>query len=311
MRPWTAHPTSSNTPNVSLNDTSGDILIIGGVHGDEPCGWKGLTEFYRENYTNLTRPVTFLLANPHAAFAEKRYIDTDLNRQFGSEHTPDEEHHEVTLASRISNIIDEFDLVISLHATQSTDEPFALFGPPVSKQALQLLQRAGISKTVSLPREAQYGSLISYPQVLEFECGFQQSQDAINNAKRIITDAIAAIDGLETHRSTPKSDVRIFELGAQITKPEGDNLSVEVNNLCTVPENKLIAKTDSEQLHAPEPFAPILVSENGYQDILGYTGVEVGWLSDAEILQHPRDHDIITNLSFNTNSPKPPNILQD
>lgn len=305
MRPWTVHPTDSSSPNVTLNDTSGDILIIGGVHGDEPCGWDSITDFYRENYQNLQRPVTFLLANPHAAFADQRYLDTDLNRQFGAHHTPNKNHHETKLATHISDIIPDFDLVISLHSTRSTNEPFAVFGPPTSKNALQLLQRVGVSKAVSIPRKNQRGSLITYPQVVEFECGFQQSSDAVANAKRIITDAIAFIDGLECHDSTPQSDVRIFELGEHIPKPDGENLSVKVSNLRTVPENEIVAETDTEQFYAPESFAPILVSENGYQNILGYSGTEAGWLSNADFLEHPRYTNIITNLSFNTTSPKP------
>jgi len=299
MRPWTVYPTTTNKPNVKVNDAGGDILVIGGIHGDEPCGWTAIREFYRENYDSLTRPVTFLIANTRAAQAGKRYLETDLNRSFGNGYDADDEAYEMRLAEEIQPLAAQFEIVISLHSTHSTNEPFAIFGPPVSENALKLLQRVGISKAIHVARENQRGSLIALPNVIEFECGFQHSQDAVVNAKRIIKDSVAYIDGLENHSPTPQNDVRVFKLLHPVPKPT-EEFTLHISNLQTVQKGDLVLETNTRKFFAPESFAPILMSENGYADILGYRGIESGWLTEGEYSYHPRNQSIITKLEFPT-----------
>lgn len=297
MRPWTVYPTTTDQPNIKVNDTGGDLLVIGGIHGDEPCGWRAIREFYRDHYQELTQPVTFLFANPQAAWQKTRYIDEDLNRLFGPQYNSGRETHEGRLAESFQPLVANFDIVISLHSTHSTNEPFAIFGPPITKPALQLLQRVGISKAVHTSKQNQRGSLIALPNVIEFECGYQHSQGAVANAKRIIRGAVAHIDGLETDSPRAQNDVQIFTLLSKIDKP--DNLvNLYVDNLQTVQKGTLIAETETEKVFAPRDFAPILMSKDGYADILGYRGLEKGWLSNATCYTHQDRPNIITELDF-------------
>jgi len=299
MYPWTVYPPSSSSEeaSVQVNDTGGKLLVVVGIHGDEPCGWTAVQEFYSEFREKLTKPVTFLFANPFAAQQKKRYIETDLNRNFGQKYDADESSMEMSLAGHIQSIVSNFDVVISLHATQSTDEPFALFGPPLHKSSVNILRRVGISKAVLIEKKYQRGSMVVYPGVIEFECGYQNTIQAKENAKRIIKGSIASIDGLQNESSISHNDVRVFTLRDSIPKPN-ESVTIHVDNLTTVSERELVAESDSTKFFAPSRFTPILMSAEGYQDILGYHGEELGWLSEATIEIHQNKPDYITRFNF-------------
>lgn len=63
------------------------ILIVGGVHGDEPAGVQAIRELAEGPVPKRGRLVLVAVANPPAVAAKIRSIstETDLNRAFGTE----------------------------------------------------------------------------------------------------------------------------------------------------------------------------------------------------------------------------------
>lgn len=62
-----------------------ELLISGAIHGDEEAGPQAMLWLYRylkANQSKLKGNIHFLLGNPEAFGASKRYIDNDLNRSF-------------------------------------------------------------------------------------------------------------------------------------------------------------------------------------------------------------------------------------
>lgn len=78
-----------STPVISLeSDNPGPcILIVGGMHGDEPAGVQACTELADNIIPPRGRLILVPAANPPALTAQKRFFpsDSDLNRAFGSE----------------------------------------------------------------------------------------------------------------------------------------------------------------------------------------------------------------------------------
>ena len=56
----------------------------------------------------------------------------------------------------------------------------------------------------------------------------------------------------------------------------GDVVEVVVENVTRVEAGQAFARADGEQLTAEEPFYPVLLSANGYEEIFGYTAERVG-----------------------------------
>lgn len=297
MHPWTVYPSEDSAhPRIEINDSGGEILIIAGVHGDEPSGWEAIKDFYRGTASELTKPISFLFANPTAARYKRRYIERDLNRSFASEYDDNDTSYEMQLAGHLQPIIASFDIVISLHSTQSTAEPFALFGTPIDEKPLNLLHRIGISKAVYTPTKKQRGSLLMFPNVIEIECGYQHSERAKENAKRIIRDAVEFVNGTTSASCNAHNDVRLFSLEDSIPKPD-EPVKILVDNLTTVSEKTLVAEGETIKFFAPRDFVPILVSANGYETILGYYGTELGWFSEA-ILSRDKESGRVNKINF-------------
>lgn len=296
MRPWTVYPETQNTePTIRVNDTGGDVLIVGGIHGDEPCGYRSIVEFYRKYRTELKRPVTFLIANPLACQRKVRYIDTDLNRVFGRNPADPIEHHEEHIADYLRPIVESFELVVTLHSTQSTDEPFVIFGTPVRKNALKVIDRLSVQKAVKIPSQKQRGSFLASPNVIEIECGYQQSNRAITNAVTFISEVVAFVGGLP--QSTPQHQIKVFELEDVVEKPDTP-VSLFISNFTQVQSGDPIFKKSltNEFVTAKRDFVPILMSENGYETILGYCGSYCGILQAGSYYESITDSTLIEKI---------------
>ncbi|MCP4911652.1 MAG: hypothetical protein GY909_00925 [Oligoflexia bacterium] len=75
---------------VTSGNTDRCVLISGGIHGDESCGPSSMTfiaRHLRANMGRLNGTVHFLLGNPEAFGARKRFMEKDLNRSFLSSYS--------------------------------------------------------------------------------------------------------------------------------------------------------------------------------------------------------------------------------
>ena len=114
-----------------LGEGEPELAVVGGIHGDEPCGSRGVEHFLKER-PDLERPVAFIIANEEATAASRRYIDADLNRSFPGD--PDGDAHESRLAHAVGETVGDC-VTLALHSTQSYDRMFALVdevAPPVA-----------------------------------------------------------------------------------------------------------------------------------------------------------------------------------
>ena len=68
-----------------MNQTVSRVAVVGGTHGNEIAGVH-LLDYWRENPEQVTRPsfeTECVFANPEAHRRMTRFLDQDLNRQFG------------------------------------------------------------------------------------------------------------------------------------------------------------------------------------------------------------------------------------
>ena len=266
----------------TLGEGEPEVAIVGGIHGDEPCGSIAV-EALIEADLDVERPVKLIVANEKARARGFRYVEEDLNRAFPG--APDAETHEGRLAHELLGEIRGCD-ILSLHSTQSYAAPFALvdeldgYGrsvcPYLSVEAL--VETAGYSG----------GRLISYPDVIELECGLQRSQAAADNAIRLSREFLLAVGALSGETEQPRyHPLSVFRLDQQIPKPDAERYEVFVENFERVAEGSRFAAADDEPLIAEGPFYPILLSAYGYRNVFGYTGSLVGRL-DGEVPSRPR-----------------------
>jgi predicted deacylase len=257
-----------------LGDGEPEIAVVGGIHGDEPCGPRAIDAVLQAD-PDLARPVKFIVANEEAMARNLRYVEEDLNRAFPG--APDADTHEARLAHELLAELRDC-VVFSMHSTQSYAQPFALCDTvdALARSACPYLSVDALVETSQFSE----GRLIERDEVLEVECGLQGSDQAAENAERLVREFLAAVGALpgEPHENR---EVPVFRMHRRIPKQRGDRYEVLVENFQRVDADAPFAAVDGDQLVADEPFYPILMSAYGYEDVFGYTGELVGKL-DAE-----------------------------
>ena len=112
------------------------LLVIGGTHGDEPCGVEGILEWHqylKQSKGLLRGEIHFLLGNPEAFGKNLRYVDHDLNRSFAFLENPHEVKkslYEVRRANELVSLLNELsplDAVLDLHSVSKGDTQMMVY----------------------------------------------------------------------------------------------------------------------------------------------------------------------------------------
>ena len=253
-----------------LGDGTPEVAVVGGIHGDEPCGPRAIERFVAEE-PDVDRPVKLVVANEEALDSSVRYLDEDLNRAFPGSASADT--HEGRLAHHLLREVRDC-TTLSLHSTQSYADPFALV-TTLDAAAREVCPRIPVDVVVETEGFTN-GRLIQQPHTVEVECGLQGSDEAAENAYgllRAFLDATGVYDG--GHAIDPDRHLDVFRLVEVIPKEAGDEYETCVDNFERVETGEAFASVDGEKLVAERAFYPILLSAYGYQDIFGYVGERV------------------------------------
>jgi predicted deacylase len=257
-----------------LGEGDPEVAVVGGIHGDEPCGVRAVEHFVDEN-PDVERPVALVIANEEAAAEGRRYLENDLNRSFPGD--PEGETHESRLAHAVGEAIGDC-TTLALHSTQSYEHLFALVDE-VDDLTRAVCPRLSVDAVVETG--AKGGRIFdAVPDTVEVECGFQGSDRATANAIQVTREFLAATGVLadaEHHRDV---ELPVFRLGEAIPKRAAEEYEVYAENFEEVLAGEPFAAADSEAIVAEEAFHPVLMSAYGYEDVFGYTAERVGTLSD-------------------------------
>jgi hypothetical protein len=259
-----------------LGEGTPEVAVIGGIHGDEPCGPLAIERLLAEN-PSVQRPVKFIIANEAALEAGQRYLDADLNRVFPGD--PDADDHERRLAYDIAREIQGC-TTLALHSTQSSPKPIGVIRS-VDEVARAIYPRLPVDILIETDAHTD-GRLVEYPHTIEVECGLQGTEAAAETGYDLVRSFLAATGVLPAPEATNRLDtpdpeaVHVFRLRQPIPKPTGENYEVLVDNFELVDEGTAFAAVDGEPLYAESDFYPVLLSPGGYENIFGYVSEKVG-----------------------------------
>jgi|AntDeeMetagen681_2_1112603.scaffolds.fasta_scaffold11133_1 predicted deacylase len=255
-----------------LGDGDPEIAVVGGVHGDEPCGIRAV-EHLIDTQPDVDRPVKCIVANEEALDRGTRYVDDDLNRVFPGD--PDSASHERRLASCLLAELRGC-RVLSMHSTQSYAKPFAVVGGNGLAVAEAVCRYLTLDAVIDAGAFTE-GRLVGYADVVEVECGYQGSEDAAANAIALTEEFLAAVGALPGDESHA-SDVPLYRLQHLIPKGPASGYEVFVTNFERVAAGETYAAAGDETLVAEKPFYPVLMSPYGYEDEFGYAAELAGKL---------------------------------
>ena len=203
------------------------LLILGGVHGDEPCGTIALTRLAQELSSGalplLAGRVTLIpQANPAAGAANTRYTEANLNRVMRPHENP--HHYEQRLANSICSYIGGADLLLDLHAVTSRSVPFTFldWDTPQTRSWLQALglpyALSGWDKLYPPDKDSSSSAAYAVGQgktAVVVECG-QKTDPASAEVAYAMARASLAYHGLTApynHAVQPTRALRLTSIG--------------------------------------------------------------------------------------------------
>jgi succinylglutamate desuccinylase len=252
-----------------LGDGEPEVAVVGGIHGDEPCGVAAVRALADEPVA-VDRPVKLVVANERAVECGQRYVDADLNRAFPGDRAAPE--HERRLAADLAAELDGC-TVLALHSTRSTADPFAVVDG-LGETAERLPPRLPVEAVVDTASFVDGRLFAADAEVVEVECGRQGTPAARANAERVARAFLAATGALPDGRD--RRPVSAFRLVRKIPKEPAAGYEVLAENFRRVDAGEAFARAGGRDLVAEEPFYPVLLSADGYDAVFGYAAERVG-----------------------------------
>ena len=223
------------------------ILLLGSQHGNELLG-DHLFAHLQQYFPALLPHITFVIGNPKAHAAGERYIESDMNRSYGSELAT----YEAQQANRIEALINEnnFDLILDLHTTFCSEPPCIII-EDIYDENKAFLRASSIDKIVLMQNPLVKTSLVGRTKrAVALEIANEDINDALLD--QLCKDIRKYIN--QTDEATQKSVYKVTNLllKTAITPEEAA---------------KLVNFEMSDQ-----GFIPILVGENSYKKNTEYLG---------------------------------------
>lgn len=253
---------------LTLGDGRPSLAVVVGQHGDEPCGELAMERLRAVDDRRFEGAVRFVVANERARTAGTRFVDVDLNRAYPGD--PDGEAYEMRLASEVLDVVDGLP-VLDVHSTVSTAEPFALY-QHLTPRTRRLLAWTGLDRAVDIRLEP--GGLLTHVDGISIECGLKGTAEAVDTAERVIRNVLTGAGVLAG--TAPVADPTVFEVFERV---DGVGYEVLAENFVEVPAGTAFARRDDDVLRADEPFYPVLMSTDGYDETVGYRARRHGLLS--------------------------------
>ncbi|WP_435366017.1 succinylglutamate desuccinylase [Haloarchaeobius sp. DYHT-AS-18] len=249
------------------------VAVVAALHGDEPCGVHAITDLLAANLT-FHRRVRFVVANERAMEAQTRFVDDDLNRAFPGD--AQSESHEHRLAADLMELLADAE-VLTFHSTDAEPTPFALLQNP-SETTDAIVRATGLDHVVDISYVD--GGLESVVDGVAVECGPMRSRAAAESAREILDHFLTARGVLAG--AVDPVDPDVYQVDGVVDR--GD-LEFTGRNFERVDAGEPFAVETAggeREIIATQPFHPVLMATDGYDDMLGFQATHVGTLSDLD-----------------------------
>jgi predicted deacylase len=239
-----------------LGEGEPDYAVVTCIHGDESCGWEAVKKL-KKSGIGIEKPLKIILANEKAFEQGERFVDVDMNRVFPGD--PEGNRYEEKVAYELTQEVEDLKF-IDLHSTASKEAPFAIVEYP-SDQQLEMLKSTGIKEAADM---THIGAKTPESEFVGVEVS-EQSEDPVQDAYGVLKNFLAAEGVIEAEYE--KGDPDLYEVYAT---EEGSGYEFLASNFQKVEEGQVYAEKEDDQKAAEQDFYPVLMSTDGYDDMIGF-----------------------------------------
>lgn len=217
------------------------ILVIGGMHGNEPLGIKLVERLVKDPIDG----VGAIIANPEARDANQRFTTNDLNRSFPG----NESSYEGARAMQLLEVCGKFDLVLDFHNTHCPGNDCVFIGEDAKRLLIDAAGFLDLKRIVV----ADYDCINKYAtNCMSVEISLDSPRNNVEEWMRIIGE-LARTSALPTF-TTPEK----YRFVYRMTQEDKMNLRLDTVPLrAFTPINEELARA----MNVPSPAYPIFIND--------------------------------------------------
>lgn len=219
------------------------VLVIGGMHGNEPLGLALVKRFQKRPVKN----VDAILANEPAIAENKRFLGADLNRSFPGSRISKE--YELRRADELLKLCNGYDVVFDFHNTHCLGNDCGFVGETAGQSLYDVSAWLGLNRIIV----ADYDCINKYaPNCLSVEISLDSPE---MNTERWFK----RISELTSLKTLPKAkNIEKFHFVYRMTLEDRDNLKLPVKSLQAF---KPIGKRLATGMGVSSPAYPIFIAD--------------------------------------------------
>lgn len=219
------------------------VLVIGGMHGNEPLGLEVIKLFQEKPVSNIDA----VFANKQAITASSRFVGQDLNRSFPGNSKSKE--YEPRRAAQLLLMAKKYDIVLDFHNTYCPNNDCGFVGEKAAKSLYDIAWLLGLDKIIV----ADYDCINKYAT----NClSVEVSLDSKLNQPKLWSERIKMLSKLESLSVQPKIEKYRFVY----------RMTLEDKEKLDLPNKDLVAfqAMDSglaRQMGVKSPAYPIFIAD--------------------------------------------------
>jgi predicted deacylase len=238
------------------------LLVLGAVHGDEPCGRHGIMRVVKQidrGHCLIKKGcVTFVpVCNPRAYEAGMHYIDDNLNRIISYVNAP--QNYEQHCAQSLIPYIDACDVLLDIHSYEDPDPqaPPFVFLDETGEEASDFTKDLGV-RDIFTGWPELYNNIGDYTEcgtntyaiaqgkiAVTVECGTNNAPQSTDIAEQAIMNALSHLEMISANVSTTRHCPRFVKIHDVIFKKADGQLASEWKHLDWVTEGTVLAQYDN------------------------------------------------------------------
>lgn len=218
------------------------ILVIGGMHGNEPLG-PAVVRLFQDNPVSN---VDVVIANQLALNMDVRFVEQDLNRSFPGR--SDSLSSEEQRAAELVELCRPYDLVLDFHNTHCPDNDCAFVGQDSEDMLYNTSAWLGLTRVII----ADYDCLNKYaPNCLSIEISLDSDSNDSEYWYRLIKK-------LATVKTLQKRKIERYRFVYRISLEDRDAFKLQKANLQAF---RAIDEQLAQKLRVVSPAYPIFIAD--------------------------------------------------
>ena len=241
------------------------MLILGGIHGNEPCGTRALlslrNKIEKHEITLSSGNLTIVpFSNPEACKQNKRYIDYDANRLFGKTDEVSSAAYELKLIPELKTLIENCDLLLDLHSFSGKGAPF-IFKDYDDEVSDTWSRSLGIEHIISgwpaldfnkgkPAYDTSYYAHINGKPALTVECGHHNDENSVIIAEQVILKSLLYADFIAQDDCMQNISSKSITVNKAYLKPAEGRFAKDWKNLDKIKKGDLLAYEADKEIRA-------------------------------------------------------------